>query len=82
MATTRPKSKQYNYNQASGKFVANPSGIEKGNVTGNRVFVSKEGELLRFKIEIDDFGCVIGALNELVQKLAPTFKFPRTRKNA
>lgn len=76
------ETKQYNYDQTTDEFIENPTGDESGNVTGNRVFVSYEDGIPdefnppRFKVEIDDFGCVLAAFNRLVQKITPTFVFP------
>jgi hypothetical protein len=47
---------------------------------GNRVIVNMDGDLPRFKVEIDDFGCVMGALCRLVQRIVPTFQFPEVEK--
>ena len=71
-----PATMQYNYDQSTMEFVANPTGEETGNITGNRVFVTGKGAETRFKIEIDDFGHVVGALNRLIQQFIPTFQFP------
>jgi hypothetical protein len=45
---------------------------------GNTVEVTDEDDegTKRFKVEIDDLGHVIGALNRLVVKFYPNFKFP------
>jgi hypothetical protein len=69
--------RKFNYDMSKDEFV---EGVEeKGNVTGNRVIVTKEGELLRFRIEIDAFGDVVDAMNRLILRLQPGFKFPRTQ---
>jgi len=68
---------QYNYDQSADEFVENPTGEETWNITGNRVFVSNpHGDGYKFKVEIDDFGDVLAALDRLVMKFIPTFVFP------
>lgn len=69
--------RQFNYNSLYGEFFYNPSGGETGDITGNRVFVDGEGPLTRFRVEIDDFGSVIGALNRLIKRINPHFIFPQ-----
>ena len=54
-------------------LLKNPSGIETGSITGNRVFVTGTGAETRFRVEIDDFGHMIAALNRLVRKHLSTF---------
>lgn len=71
---------QYNYDMTRDEFVENPTGEETGDITGNRVFVFYEDDKPRFRVEIDDFGHVLAALNRLVQKIVPTFVFPVTNK--
>ena len=72
---------QYNYDQVEDEFVENPTGVETGNITGNRVFVTTEIDgTKRFRVEIDGFGDVIGAMNRLIKRLVPTFIFPNTQK--
>jgi len=74
---------QYNYDMKLGEFVANPSGVESGNITGNRVFVDGEGSSsARFKIEIDDFGSVICALNRFIKVINPDFIFTQKNKTS
>ncbi len=46
---------------------------------GNQVTVTMVDDLPRFKVEIDDFGCVMGALCRLIQNIVPTFQFPETK---
>lgn len=82
MAKNKRGTVQYNYDLESGEFVENYSGYESGNLTGNRVFITNEGDdQIRYNIEIDAFGDVVGALNRLIQRLSPTFIFPKTRKH-
>lgn len=69
---------QFNYDMVSDEFIENLTGVEEGDITGNRVFITfSHGQSPRYKIEIDDFGCVISALNRLVKKIQPNFIFPR-----
>ena len=68
---------QFNYDLKQNEFVENPSGVELGDITGNRVFVDGEGSSTRFRVEIDDFGSVIGALNRLIKRMNPHFIFPQ-----
>lgn len=73
---------QYNYNSDLDEFVENPSGKETDqDITGNRAWIVTEtlAGVPRFKVEIDDFGCVIAAFNRLVQRLIPTFRFPESK---
>lgn len=45
---------------------------------GNRVIVRSyddpEGPTYQFQVDIDDFGCVVAAVNRLVRKFIPTFQ--------
>lgn len=68
---------KYSYDPVRDEFVI---GAE---VTGNRVYVTREDAegTLRFRVEVDDLPHVLGALNRLVQKLIPTFRFPVTADN-
>lgn len=43
---------------------------------GNRVTVEGSHPNIRFKIEIDDFGHVVAALNRLMLEFIPDFKYP------
>ena len=71
---------QYNYNMHTDEFEPKPDHLspeewETGNITGNRVFVTKEAELgPRFRVDIDDFGSVVAAMNRLVRWCIPTFQ--------
>lgn len=79
--------RNFYYNQKHSEFVESEGTGEYD--TGNSVSVTEVqdrplGEIgspsLRFKIEIVDFGDVVGALDRLMQRLIPTFVFPETRK--
>jgi hypothetical protein len=70
---------QYNYDMRRNEFVPCTPSQETGNITGNRVFVTKEDELLRFRIEIDAFGDVVDAMNRLILRLEPGFRFPSSQ---
>jgi hypothetical protein len=72
--------RQFNYDMKRGEFVENPTGEESGNITGNRVFVQGEGSSLRFQVEINALGNVIGALNRLIKSINPDFIFPQKNK--
>lgn len=77
MRKSKSRTVQYNYNMASGEFIENRSGKESGDVTGNRIFITDEGDgQTRYRIEIDAFGDVVGAMNRLIQRLSPLFIFP------
>lgn len=72
--------RKFNYDLKWGEFVANPSGVESGTITGNRVFVSGEGSSAKFKIEINDGGNVMGALSRLIKSINPDFIFPEQKE--
>lgn len=66
---------QFNFDMKTGEFVENPSGKETGDdITGNRVFVTGSGPETRFRVEVDDFGCVMAAVNRLIRRFIPTFQ--------
>lgn len=62
------------YDQKTDEFIQVSETQEEP--TGNRVFISGTSPEIRFKVEIDDFGHVLAALNRLVLQFIPTFKWP------
>ncbi len=48
----------------------------ESHMTNNVIELVKEGTNTRFIVNISDFGCIIAAMNRLIQKNIPTFYFP------
>ena len=65
----------YFYNEHADEFVES-DGTGDGDIN-NKVTITRQVDgTMRYKIEIDEFGYCVAAMNRLIQRITPTFIFP------
>ncbi len=65
--------KTFYFNHRTGEFVEGSAEMSD-NYVNVRSYDDPEGPSYQFEVHIDDFGCVIAALNRLVRRFIPTFE--------